>query len=259
MNKNILLLSLVLIISSCKTKMGITEAKAAKELTAKKIIQSHYDNKKDFSTLYIRGNAKYKDTKQSLSFNVDIRIKKDEIILVSVRFLGITMAKGIITPNEVKYYEKNGGNYFEGDYSTLSNWLGTDLDFFKVQNMLLGNAFDDLKQGKYRSEIEEYYYKLTDENAKDSEKTFYFEAANFLIKKQAIEQVFKNRKLVVLYPNYKAFPEAILPLELVIHAIQNNENSTISIQYNQVTFNEDLSFPYQVPEGYDKIEIDQSK
>jgi hypothetical protein len=44
------------------------------------------------------------------------------------------MAKASITPTSVSYY----GTYFEGDFSALSQWLGTDLDYNKIQNMLLG-------------------------------------------------------------------------------------------------------------------------
>jgi hypothetical protein len=34
--------------------------------------------------------------------------------------------------------KKIKGTYFEGDFSALSQWLGTDLDYNKIQNMLLG-------------------------------------------------------------------------------------------------------------------------
>jgi hypothetical protein len=80
--------------------------------------------------------------------------------LVSIRFLGITMAKTLITPNKVKYYEKINGKYFEGDFTTLSRWLGTELDYQKVQNLLLGQSIDDLSKGKYVAVIENTLYKL---------------------------------------------------------------------------------------------------
>lgn len=249
-------LLLVSTLAGCKAKKGILEGKASEDLATQKIIDNHYDVKKNFSTAYIRANAKYKDDKQSLSFTAEIRIKKDEMILVSIRFLGITMAKGLITPNDVKYYEKSGNKFFEGDYTTLSNWLGTDLDFYKVQNMLIGQAMDDLRKGNYSNAIENKLYKLKDLNDKQNIKSFYFEATNFLIKRQEIEQVTKNRKLNVYYPNHKEYNEAILPLNIFIEAIQNNEKNTISLEYNSVAFNEQLSFPYSVPGGYEQIFIE---
>jgi hypothetical protein len=35
--------------------------------------------------------------------------------------------------NSVSYYEKIKGTYFEGDFSALSQWLGTDLDYSKIK------------------------------------------------------------------------------------------------------------------------------
>ena len=110
-------------------------------------------NKSDFKTLYIKSNVKYNDEKQSQNLTAEIKIKKDEQILVSIRFLGITMAKALITPASVSYYEKLNSTYFEGDFSTLSKWLGTDLDFNKVQNILIGQAIDDLTKGKYQDSL----------------------------------------------------------------------------------------------------------
>ena len=242
---------------SCKAKKAvISEAKATDEIAAKTIIENHYKTKKDFKTLYIKADINYKDDKQAQSVSAEIKIKKDEVILVSIRFIGITMAKALITPKEVKYYEKINGKYFEGDFSTLSKWLGTDLDFYKIQNLLIGQALDDLKKGKYKASIEESLYKLIENSNKSTEKTFYFESNNFLIKKQIISQKDKNRKLEINYPNYNSFSATNLPSEIVIDAIQNDKKTNINIEYKTATFNENLSFPYSVPSGYDKISID---
>lgn len=134
---SILALLLILTMSSCKPKAFIAEATATKPLKAEKLIRNHYELDKEFKTAYIKADVSYKDPKQSLNISADIRILKDEKILISIRFFGITMAKGIITPTEVKYYEKSGSSYFEGDYSTLSKWLGTDLDFKNYKTCLL--------------------------------------------------------------------------------------------------------------------------
>lgn len=241
---------------SCKAKKAvIAEGNASNELTADKIIENHYNNNKNFSTLYIKANASYKDEKQSQNVTAEIKIRKDEKILISIRFLGITMAKALITPNEVKYYEKINGDYFEGDYTSLSQWLGTDLDFQKVQNLLIGQAMDDLKKGTYKTTIEDKLYKLETAKESNTNKTFYFESEHFLIKKQEITQASQDRKLSVDYPNHKEFPEAILPLNIIIEAIQRNGKTDISIDYKQFSFNEELSFPYSVPDGYERIFI----
>jgi len=239
----------------CKPKATLAEGIATSNLSAEKVIENHYNNKSDFSTLYIKASARYEDAKQSQNVTAEIKIKKDQMILVSVRFLGITMAKALITPTEVKYYDKINNEYFEGDYSGLSKWLGTDLDFQKVQNLLLGKAIDNLRQSKYEVSIMNKWYKLENKSAATN-KSFYFEAERFLIKQQEINQPNLGRELLIQYPEYKDHGQMILPLKLVIDALNKGKKTNIDIEYKNVSFNEELSFPYSVPEGFERIFIE---
>lgn len=246
----------VMLFASCKPKAALlAEGKAKERLTSDTIIKNHYANRKDFSTLYIKANAHYEDKNQSQKVTAEIKIKKDEKILISIRVLGITMAKALITPKEVKYYEKINSNYFEGDYSLLSRWLGTDLDFNKVQNLLLGQALDDLSKGNYTASIENTLYKLQDNLDLNTSKTYYFESGKFLLKKEVVSQTEKDRMIQILYPNYTNDNLMVLPTNIEVEATQKKGKVNIAIDYNSVSFNEDLSFPYSVPEGYERIFI----
>jgi hypothetical protein len=258
--KNLVYVLALIFLASCKSKQVFVETKTPANvkddvaLTSAKIIANHYNNKVDFSTLYIRASAKYKHEDDSQSVTAEIKMKKDEQILVSIRILGITMAKALITPKEVKYYEKLNGTYFEGDYTALSQWLGTDLDFAKIQNMLIGKPVDDLTKQKYTFTETDKFYKL---NIKEgaAEKSFSFEAERFLLKKQEISQPYKERNFEANYPNFQEFASGILPASLTINALQKNVKTTIIVDYNSITFNEELTFPYSVPDGYDRIFI----
>lgn len=253
--KKYILLLIIAVMGSCKSKAILAEGKVASDAKATEVIQKHYANLPEFKTVYIKGNARYKDDDNSQSVTADIRIEKDKQILVSIRFLGITMAKALITPKQVKYYEKINGKYFEGDYTTLSRWLGADLDYSKVQNLLIGRAIDDLTRNKYVSEVEDKMHKLSaSENG--NEKAFYFEATRALIKKQQIDQPAQKRNLTVEYPNYAQHGDAFLPTSVLIEAIHPKGKTNITVDYNSATFNEELSFPYSVPEGYERIFID---
>ena len=252
--KSILSAFLIVFLIGCKSKQSVTTADANENTEVSKVINGHYKNEHDFTTLNIRANAKYEDEKQSHSMNADIRIKKDDIIWINIKFLGIPMAKAMITPTKVSYYEKINNTYFEGDFSMLSNWLGTDLDFNKVQNLFLGKAIDDLTKDKWVSEVVEKMFKLSLPNSSDIAKEFYFEGANYLLKKETITQASQNRNLEIRYPSYKEEKEMFLPNEINIKAEQKNK-VTIDIEYKNTTFNENLSYPYSVPSGYTAVEI----
>jgi hypothetical protein len=220
-----------------------------------KIIENYYNNKNEFSTLYIKASVQYTSEKQNQNVTAEIKLKKDEQILVSIRFLGITMAKASITPTKVSYYEKIKGTYYEGDFSAISQLLGTDLNFEKVQNMLLGRAIDNLKEGKYSETLTDQVYRLDEESDGNTKKSFYFDANNFTINKQEVTQTKEERMMQVTYSNKKEFKEIILPLTLNIDSYQKKSKTEIHLEYNNVTFNEELSFPYSVPNDYKRIII----
>jgi hypothetical protein len=243
---------------SCKAKAKVVnESKSsdANRMTAERIIKSHYANKSDFKTLYIKSNVKYSDDKQTQNVTAEIKIKKNEQISVSIRFLGITMAKALITPTMVSYYEKIGGTYFEGDFSSLSQWLGTDLDFMKVQNMLIGQTMDDLTQGIYQDTLVDQSYRLEDISKNDIKKYFFFDIEKFLLNKQEVTQIAKNRNIDISYSDYKTYTESVFPSNIFITAEQDKGKTEINLNYNMITINEELSFPYNVPNGYKRILI----
>lgn len=257
MNKYLGLLLLV-VLCSCKTAQPtVTQSntKTDKKTDADAIIDGHYANKRDFSTAYIKASVRYEDAKNKQNVSAEIRIKKDEIILVSIRLLGITMAKALITPTEVKYYEKINGEYFEGDYAALAKFLGTDLDFQKVQNLLIGQAMDNLKEGNYTVSTQDNLYKL--ESQGNTIKEFLFEPGRFWLKKQRIEQPEKQRSMQVFYPEYQQYSTTLLPTALQIEATQPKGKTTIDVEINAADIDQPLTFPYSVPGGYERIYINE--
>ncbi|MDH4403711.1 MAG: DUF4292 domain-containing protein [Flavobacterium sp.] len=255
MKKYIGLLSFCILVSCSAKKAVIAETVANDKLTADKIIDNHYKKKLNFNTLYIKSNVSYKDPNQSQNVTAEIKIKKNEIILVSIRILGITVAKALITPEKVQYYEKLNSSYFDGNYSTLSKLLGTELDFQKVQNLLLGEAFDNLKTGKYNFTLEDNKYKLASVSNSGISKTIYLSGDNYLVKKEEISQPGLERMLQIIYPARKSAEEYNLPSGISIEANQKSEKTIININYNSISFNEELSFPYSVPNSYERVFI----
>lgn len=241
---------------SCKPKqLVVAEQAATEDNKSIAVIQKHYENKLNFETASIRSNASYEDAKQSLTINADLRIKRDEIIWINLKFLGFPAAKALITPTRVSYFEKLNNTYFEGDYSMLSKWLGTDLDFQKVQNLLLGRPVDNLTKELFIMEIVDNLFQLKNKNNSQTQKTFSFESGNFLLKKQVVSQLVKDRSVTVNYPAYQNQEATFLPTGIQIEAKQK-DIVKIDVEYKKISFNENLTYPYEIPKGYKQLIID---
>lgn len=252
MNKYISLLIFLLLLTSCKSRKNLAYSEANASLTTQKLIENYQSNKLDFNTLHIKGNAKYGIYNPS----VDIRIKKSEEILVSVRMpiIGV-VAKAKITPNYVSYYQKIDNEYFEGEYELLSHLLGTELDYQKVENLLLGKAIDDLKKEKFRFSVEDNRYRLTTMYS-SLKKSYFFEPDNFRLERQFLEQPLEGRNVLISYSGYKNYEENVLPHSIVMDVDNQKDKKEIRIEYKSVEFNTNISFPYEIPRGYSEVIID---
>ncbi len=247
---------MLLALSSCKSKKSLTDMDSIEDISTKKIISNHYNNNFNQKTVNANLNAKYSDNKMSTSVNIKLRIDMDKTIWMSATKLGFPLAKVKITPNRVSYYEKLKGTYYDGDFALLSKWLGTELDYEKVQNILLGQAVLNLKKEKYDSKIDNQLYQLSP--IKENELfgiLFFMNPDNFKLNRQEITNTEKQQMLSVSYANYKDIKGEQFPENINIRATDRNNLTTINIEYKSVEFNEELTFPFEIPSGYKEISL----
>jgi outer membrane lipoprotein-sorting protein len=244
---------LALFLSSCKSKSALTGATVDDKLTAKTIIRTHNKNQAEFKTLSGRMHIEYTDGETTQSFNVSLRMEKDKAIWMSAP-LGVV--KAYITPERVSFYNKLQNEYFDGDFTYLSNLLGTELDFDKVQNLLLGRALFDLRDGRYMASVSGNTYELKPRENSLLFKIFYLiEPANFMVTTQQLSQPLEKRLLEIRYKDYQVKGNQVLPGEIGITAIDTDQRNVIALAYRNVELNRPLNFPYQIPNGYEEIQL----
>lgn len=251
-----ILILIVLIFTSCKSKKDVVASTSIHSISTKKIINNHYGSTFNQKTINAVLNARYKDNKTSVSFSIKLRLEKDKTIWMSATKLGFPVAKVKITPHRVSYYEKLQKTYFDGDFSLLSKFLGTELDYEKVQNILLGQAVLNLKKGNYNSKIENNLYQITPKKTNDLFGILFFmNPNNFKLNKQEIRNPKKEQLLTVSYPNYTEIKGEQFPENINIRAIDQKKTTTINLEYRTVEFNQNLTFPFKIPNGYKEINL----
>ncbi len=240
-------------ITSCKSTKTIVAGEVDASLSTKRIIQNHYQNQLNFETLSGRLKIDYNDGENSQTVSVSLRMKKDETVWISALF-GVVKAK--ITPDKVSFYNKLQNEYFDGDFSYLSNLLGTELDFDKVQNLLLGNAVLDLREEKYSSSIKDGNYGLEPKKVNDLFKILFFiEPKNFKVSSQELSQPWENRFLKMNY-QYQDLDTKVLPSKIGIEALNKEDKTTIELEYKGMEFGKQLNFPYKIPKGFKEIVLE---
>lgn len=254
--KGTYLVVLLVMLASCKSTKKIAETGVLEDLSSKKIISNHYSNSFNQNTVESKLDVSYDDGKMSATVNVKLRMEKDKAIWLSATKLGFPLAKVLITPTKVSFYEKLKGTYFDGDFSLLNDFLGAELDFENVQNLLVGQAILNLKKDKYNSKIEENSYELAPSKVNELfNLLFFINPTNFKINRQEIKNDEKKQLLSVKYAGYAKIQGADFPKGIDIRAIEKDKVTTINIEYSGVEFNNKLTFPFEIPEGYKEIKL----
>ncbi|WP_241483429.1 DUF4292 domain-containing protein [Kordia zhangzhouensis] len=243
----------IMLLVSCKSSKTLVSSGKVANLSTKNIVKNHYRNSLKFNT--IRGKLKvdFDDGKMQEGFTLSLRMKKDEAIWLSAK---LSLVKVYITPTRVSFYNKLDNTYFEGDFALISKFLGTDLDFEKIQNLLIGEALFNLKNEKFNSEIVDKTYALTPKRDFDLfKRLFFLDAFHFKIAQQQLVQTAEERLLTINYPAYQKITGQVFPKNVEIKASESNKTTTIQVEYKKITFNEEVRFPFKIPSGYKEIKI----
>ena len=250
----ILILSISIFIVSCKSKK---EAFEIEDAATSKVVAMHYNNEAKFETLNSRMRLKYQDEERSQSLTVSFRMEKDSTIWMSAQLLGIPLAKALITRDRVSYFEKINKTYFDGDYSLLSKWLGTPLDFEKLQNLLLGQTIYDLREDRYKLTESTRGYQLVPANGAELiKKMFLLDPQSYKATAQQLSQEKENRNVTVTYPKYQRVSGQTFPQDIRIVANESGKGTQIEISLGSVVLNEPVTFPFEIPTGYEEIVIE---
>ena len=237
----------------CKSSRTLTSTSTDFSLSKKQVIKEHQKLTPNFKTLQSKIKIDYKRGDDEHSYSATLRIEKDKAIWINST---LSVVRVMITPDRVSFYNKLDNTYFDGDFSYLSDLLGTQIDFTKAQNILLGETVYDLKQDDYVLSTHEKSYLLQPKEQKQLFEIFFLiNPAHFRLDSQQVAQNLEQRMMEVdlTYSNWVTAGAEEFPKNVKI-IIKEKKTRQIDLEYNSFTFQE-TNTPFSIPNGYKKKEI----
>ena len=149
MKKFIYSIVLAFLFLGCKSTKTLQSSQALdSKMSVKQIVKKHNKSHSEFNTLQGRLKVEYTQGDRSETHTLTLRMEYDKTIWVNA-FLNMVRIK--ITPEHVRFYNKLDNTYFDGDYDLISEFLGTNLQFENLQNLLLGEAIFNLKSKEFKN------------------------------------------------------------------------------------------------------------
>lgn len=245
---------LTLLFLGCKsTKIVQSSETLDSKMSVKQIVKNHNKLQSKFNTLQGRLKVEYIQGDRSETHTLTLRMENDKTIWVNA-FLNMVRVK--ITPDRVRFYNKLDNTYFDGDYALISEFLGADLQFKNLQNLLLGEAIFNLKPKEFTKTTHPNSYMLTPKQPNALFDLLYLiNPTYFKLDAQQLSQSLEKNVLKIQYRSYQKVDGLVLPENMAITATNTNEQTTLNLNIKSVSLNQPLRFPFNIPKGFKAIEL----
>jgi hypothetical protein len=265
----LLLLFLALSLGACKTRQQISfnNGKCILDYKNGRTLKENLKNR-EFKLTKIKAklNVDAVVDGADYSFAVTLRMYKDSVIWMSLGKLGIEGARVLITKDSVKFINTLKNTYFKGDYAYISKLLNTELDFEMLQSLLIGNSVSFYDEDeKIKPGVDDCKYTLgtvrkfkmrkveKGKNLREPAQTIYMVPGMFKVARIVFYEFNPDRSFDAKFDGFEQLEDGQLFPMKMIYAIKAQKNVNIDIQYSKVNVNEDVSFPFKIPDNYEQI------
>ncbi len=260
---------LMLFLASCASQKKVYKEPIKHEGDAF-LISKMQENQSQFNTLKAKALIKLTNGNKTSDLNVNIRIKKDSIVWVSISAgIGLEAARVVLTKDSVVFINRLEKTFFAGNYHFINQMINAQVDFDIIQALLTGNDFKwydyhDLKakvvnnsyhlESTHRHKLKKYIRK-SDTLSQAIYQCMWLNPESFKIEKIKIKEIKnENKKISAEYSKFKTINDQVLPTQYDI-IISANSDIIIDATLIKININDPLSFPINIPSKYKEIEM----
>lgn len=271
-----LLLVFSLTFASCKIRKKITlnNGKCLLDFKNARTLSSNLkSNEFKFDRMNAKVDADTEVDSAASSFTIALRMKKDSIIWMSASKLGIEGARVLITKDSVKFVNRIKNTFFVGDYAYISRLANTDLDFEMLQSLLVGNSVEFYDEDeKIKPGINDCQYMLgtirkqrlrrvmeKGKELREPAQSIYMIPETFKISRILFYEFNPDRSFDARYSEYELKDSTQLFPMKMNYTIRANKTVKVDLTYTKITLNEEQTFPFKIPDNYERIIIKEQK
>jgi Domain of unknown function (DUF4292) len=249
------ILALFFFLVSCKgTKRGANAA--LKDRSAEYLLKKIEQGKVDATWLDAKAKLDFVSDEFSISATAFIRMKKDSAIWIVGKKFGIEGIRALVTLDSVYYLNRLEEQYFIKDISFLQKQFNLPMDFFDLQDILLGNAILLPDESALTVRRDSSHYILETAVSQAEYKSYTFNGQHFYPRKMYFKETAEQRIAQLDFgdhrplegTNYFSYFRALL--------FQSPETGQISmdVKFSNVELNTPKSLTFDIPAHYTKID-----
>jgi hypothetical protein len=209
-------------------------------------------NEIDFQFFKAKAKITYVDAVVNQTANVDLRMKRDSLIWMSISKLGIEGARVLITRDSAYVIDKLNNTFEAYDFKALGKRFNFNLNFDILQAAILGNlpvAKDHKSRFKVMKDKDYYLLRQRQDSIVVDN---YVSIDNFKLKKALFIEPATNNSLTLDYENFALINDVLFPfnsnISLQYQSAKGIYQTMVTIQYLKADMTDkELKFPFNPP------------
>ena len=269
--------ALIPFLFACKAKKNIPRTPAHCRLdykSARTLTGLLKKNQLDYSSFSGKIKMTVMMEDKNTDFTIALRMKKDSVIWASISpALGIEVIRFSATKDSIKFIDRLHQRYFIGNYDTLSAMLKSDIDLEMVQSLLVGNSVEFYEDDeRLRPGIDTCHYLLgtirkrklrkvivRGKELKEPAQNIWMTDSTFKIDRILFREFESKREFDARFSDFRVPDQdqenASNQTMPYTHSyqIRSEKMIRVSMEYTKAGINKTQTYPFTVPEGYEKI------
>lgn len=234
----------ILFFSACKNR-------GSKSVLSDKVL----NNDLKFNYLSTRAKVDYIDSEQNLSTPVQIRIRQDSAIWMSVTpALGIEMVRILIRKDSVFMINKLKKEYYAGSFDLIKQQLGLTVNYKLVEKLLIGDIPLKSTSSQKLTKTDSHY--ILEQLLKEFTITNNVQKGNSRLDKLEIKGIGDDTETQILYSNFTPINNVDFAQDIKLNQVRNGKKTNIDINYNKTKVSDEpLKMSFTIPSNYNEIKL----
>ena len=260
---------MALLLAACHPAKKIVETPHPVKLKGASVIQlfdSLMSHQFEFDWLTAKAEVEYTTReKESQSFDVNIRVRKDSAIWISITpLLGLEAVRVLITPDSMKVLNRLHKTYLAQPLDFLDDMLKAHINFEIMQAVMVGNYFSYQVNEKLKSVYDDSAFVILSTLNKHQTKRVLEEKdptkpvtqdfwldGYYKINKSKITDDKLNRTLEAEYSNFQPVNDNLFPYQILV-TVMASAPLKIKVEYSKIAVGEVQTLPFNIPDKYER-------
>lgn len=245
MTRAIYLFALIIALTSgCKSRLIGEKKKTGTEKASSETAEKAEAAAFRYEYLSLKAKAVYKEGATEQSFTMNIRMKADSVVWISVSGLGFEVARALFLKDSLFLVDRFNKNYYAYSFNDARVLLKTDLNLHQLQEILVGNA--PFPWSVYKPDSTGLYLISNQENIVSS----LLLNSLFRIARNDLNSLKDSGSMSVQYTNHQKVDKMWLPYQLDVRVNAENSKPELNITISEANTAAINDFPFSIPAKY---------